>query len=661
LSDIQNLQQIQWPYPVDYDKTNEAEYDVLVIGASIGGCYAAMAAYEAGAKVAVVDQGPIIRSGSSGTGFDHWHSATENPACTVTAEEVTEAYRQPGGIWGGSFCPSHLRYIECKESWDCLLTAEKIGVPFRDYDDEFEGARFRDDKSKILYAYDLDKKNCIRFKGGAQFKPLLKAELDRLGMDQYEFTCATSLLTEGGKKGARVVGATALSIRTGEFFVFKAKTVVMATGYSQGLWVFSTELAGGSANFYDPNNANDGHVMGLRAGAKLHGLESNHHWLNGGGGFRRMLYGTGDCHNTWYPCPIVDANGKQVPYVDADGNVVKTIDELYHNIFMNPKLVGGEEYHLLPDLPDLIRKGEYTLPLYADLTQLEPKERDALWGIMVGNEGKTNYPVLKMYNKYGFDPAKDMLEVATQDNLESYATPMPLWLSNTVSRWRNTSPQTTFLIDWNLMTTVPGLYVAGDLAGGNYAAGACATGRYAGRNAAVYARTLEFADSEQEQVNAERERIYAPVKHPTDVGVAWREFKAGLARVMQDYCALTKCESLFDRGLEWIDSLEQNEMKHLYARNPHELVRCAELMNSIIMARAILEASKARKCSIAQYSFERIDYPEECPDDQLTLLCAHLKDDDKFVYEEVPVRYYLQAPYADNYSDNYDKYCNLDD
>ena len=41
----------------------------------------------------------------------------------------------------------------------------------------------------------------------------------------------------------------------------------------------------------------------------------------------------------------------------------------------------------------LIKSGELTLPLYADLTSMPEDERRAIFGLMVGNEGRTRVPI----------------------------------------------------------------------------------------------------------------------------------------------------------------------------------------------------------------------------------------------------------------------------
>ncbi len=52
---------------------------------------------------------------------------------------------------------------------------------------------------------------------------------------------------------------------------------------------------------------------------------------------------------------------------------------------------------ILPDLKERIMKGEFKLPLYADLPSMPEYERRVIFGVMVGNEGKSKVPVLDTY------------------------------------------------------------------------------------------------------------------------------------------------------------------------------------------------------------------------------------------------------------------------
>ena len=80
----------KWPYPVNYGKENIIETDVLFIGGVIAGSHGAISAVKKGIRVAVVDKGPVIRSGLGGAGVDHWHLACTNPASNITSEEIME-------------------------------------------------------------------------------------------------------------------------------------------------------------------------------------------------------------------------------------------------------------------------------------------------------------------------------------------------------------------------------------------------------------------------------------------------------------------------------------------------------------------------------------------------------------------------------------------
>ena len=62
----------KWPYPNEVGEEETVESDVLVLGGGLAGCFAAIAAARSGKRVVLVEKGAAERSGSGGTGFDHW-------------------------------------------------------------------------------------------------------------------------------------------------------------------------------------------------------------------------------------------------------------------------------------------------------------------------------------------------------------------------------------------------------------------------------------------------------------------------------------------------------------------------------------------------------------------------------------------------------------
>jgi succinate dehydrogenase/fumarate reductase flavoprotein subunit len=648
-----------WPYPVRYDRETEAEFDVLVVGGGVAGCHAAINAARAGARVAILDKGSVIRSGSGGAGCDHWHGAVGNPCCDITPEEfvrVVDTY--PFGVTteygNGITC-----YIMTKESYETLLDLESMGARVRDGGDEFVGSEFRDDQTKLMFAYDYTGRHILRVFGW-EFKPALHRELKRLGVTIFDRTMATSLLSEDGGQGARVTGATAVNVRTGEFYVLRAKATVLATAQPLRLWVFSTELQGFAGIHDDPNCAGDGCAMAWDAGGELTLMEkSGPH----PGGFRYVAYGSGNSHNTWFACNIVDANGKEVPWVDRDGRLLETATER-HRPAPGQKyfLYGGRlarDYRgpsLAPDLQERIARGEFTLPLYADLPSMPDDERRAIFGLMLSQEGKCRIPVYDVYTQAGFDPDKDLLQAPVMAP-DGYG-PKPWWAGQPARQWRESG----FLVDgggvafdWDLRTTLEGLYAAGvQLAGGaDHAASAC-TGRYAGRKAAEYARSARAPSVARAQIDKEKTRVYAPVNRTE--GVGWKELQAGLCRVMQDYCGEYRSENTLNVGLEWLDGIRRSEVAQAYARNPHELMRTLECSVRLTVGETMMHASLARRASSRGLCFNRLDYPELDPPEWDKLVTVR-RQGAGVVTRDLPWDYWRQAPYSQSLADNYASHC----
>lgn len=401
-----------WPYEVHYGKEHVLEADVLIVGGGVAGERAAIEARKYGATVIVADRGDSSRSGRGGAGVDHWLNAVTNPCSTVTPEEFTDtAMHVSGGYTNGI-----ARYISAKEGWDTLLEAEEMGVQIRDTEGEFKGASFRDEETGLLFAYDNKARHMLRIYG-ARIKPCVDREMKRLGVHVENRICITAFLTENGKQGARVIGALGVNSRTGEFYIFKAKAVVVATGGASRVWNFAPEITE-SNSMMDLNLAGLGWVAGIKAGAEF--CMMDHVIRDIKPGFGYAPYSMGNTGNTYYGTKIVDADGKEVQMVNCAGKEVSIEDTMLpgnkdkFTLGVGIGLFGlsvdnsYNESVVDPKLPDKIRSGEYKLPLYADFPGMDEKTRRAVFGLMVGHEGKTMASVYKNYTQWGFDPDKDM-------------------------------------------------------------------------------------------------------------------------------------------------------------------------------------------------------------------------------------------------------------
>ena len=674
----------KWPYGNEMDQEETIRSDVLVLGGGLSGCFAAIAAARRGLSVTLVEKGAAERSGSAGTGFDHWESACTNPCSQVTPEEIAEAYVNEQDWYSNGIA----HYIECREGYDRLLDLESFGGKVRDTEDEFKGAEFRDDETKLMFAYDYKNKFTIRV-WGSTFKPALAKEMRRLGVRVMDRTEATALLMEntsgvgndsgedakqdvseqtagenasgwnknrnmpeqtkekvsgcaakrsgqeqiskvGGngnnlqqdtekrdsgkteKGNPRCAGALGMNVHTGKFYIFRAKSTVLAMSRPARVWLFNADMAG-LCEFRPFQSIGSGHAMGWRVGVEFTMMEKSVRAEFSAAGRSFPPYGAGNNHNTWYAATMVDARGVEIPYVNRDGVELKTVSERYYpapgqKFFLKGGVIDNPKYEYRGpetlDFEELMKRG-YQLPFYADLSRMPEPERRVIWGMMIGEEAKTKVPIYQNYTERGFDPEKHMLQ--------SYGTG---WQSaNFLEQERQFfGAPGGVMHDWDLKTNIDGLYAAGDQLYASDCAGfACATGYYAGRKAADYAAAADFAETDRGQIDAEKERLYAPLFAEKEDGISWKELNMAISKAMQNYCGGVKCEALLKEGLNLLESFEKEIVPKLTAANPHELMRVHEVLDILTVAQIVLHASLARKSSSAPLCFQRSDYPEMDP------------------------------------------------
>lgn len=590
-----------WNYPSYIDKTETMETDVLVLGGGIAGCMAAIAAAKKGKKVLVVEKAAVKRSGAGGSGCDHWEQAATNPCSNVTPEELLEAMMEDNDGYNNAI--SH--YIECREGWDRLVDIEKMGGKIRDIDDEFKGAEFRDEDTKLMFAYDYKSKITLRI-WATTFKPAMEKEMRRLGVKIVNHVSITALLTEEGKNGGRCIGATGISGRTGKFYIFKGKAVVMAMSRPARIWLFSAAYPG-LCEFRPMSCIGSGHAMGWRIGAEFNMMEKSVKAQFSAAGRSYPPYSAGNNHNTWYPASLIDAEGKEIPYADRDGNILGNVMDRFkpsegQKFFMKGGNIEKAKYSY--DGPetlsyDDIKDNGYKLPFYADLTEMPEHERNVIWGMMIGEEGKTKVPVYKSFTEAGFDPKKHVLQCYGTGWMSAEFLPQERQLFGLPGGFMN---------DWRLQSNIPGLFVAGDaLFASNCYGHAASTGHYAGRHAAEYAEEVNLGEINTLQVETEKKRVYAPLKNDLENGITWKELNHAISKAMQNYCGEFKEEMVLKTGLEVLKKYERDIIPQTSAANPHELVRLLEVYDILTVAQIIIEASIQRKNSCSKLEFFRTD------------------------------------------------------
>ncbi|MFC1554923.1 FAD-dependent oxidoreductase [candidate division KSB1 bacterium] len=637
---------IEWPYDIDYRGLDEISTDVLVLGGGIAGCWASIGAVRNGAEVVMIEKGASQTSGAGGSGCDHWEAAATNPCSKISPEELTDAMiRAHSGYNNGI---SH--YIECREGWDRLVDLERMGGKIRDTDGEFKGAEFRDEKTGLLFAYDYKNRFTIRV-WGSTFKKALYKECKKSGVKIFDRNMAVSLLISDGENGRKVTGVLSINTRTGKRTVFRAKSVILCMSRPTRMWLFSPDKPGIS-EFRPPQCTGDGHAMGWEAGVEFTMMEKSvrAEWS----GTRSFPpYGTGNNHNTWYACSMVDAAGREIPWINRDGKILENISQRYYPAEgQRLYFKGGGE----PDFPvyeflgpdtipteKLLEMG-YKLPFYADLPSMPEHERRIIWGMMIGNEGKTEIPILKNYSEAGFDPDKDMLQSYGDGWRSAKFQPDERQLFGLPGGMMN---------DWKLQTNIEGLFAAGDiLFASNCHGHAAATGHYAGRHAADFAKDEIIRDYDKNIVKTKSEKIFSLLEKKNSETVSWRDLNVKITQIMQEHCGEIKIGELLKTGLKKLEELKRNEVSRLYASNPHELTRNLEVLNILTNAELVTQSCLARKASSEELHFNRTDYPEQDPPEWKKFIMVR-NDNGTVKTDAIPLDYYgnLKDKYEELNSD----------
>lgn len=377
--------------------------------------------------------------------------------------------------------------------------------------------------------------------------------------------------------------------------------------------------------------------MGYRAGIEFTMMEKSVRGEFSAAGRSFPPYGTGNNHNTWYAATMVDARGVEIPYVNRDGVELKTVSERYYpapgqKFFLKGGVIDEAKYEYRGpetlDFEELMKRG-YELPFYADLSRMPEMERKVIWGMMVGEEGKTKIPILRNYTERGFDPEKHMLQ--------SYGTGWQSAAFLGQERQLFGAPG-GLMHDWDLKTNIDGIYGAGDQL---YASDCCgfaaATGYYAGRKAADYASSVGLAPVNKEEVEKEKKRLYAPMY--VENGMDWRELNMAISKAMQNYCGGVKRGELLKEGLDLLESYEREAVPMLSCANPHELMRAHEVMDILEVSKLIINACLLRESSSRPLCFQRGDCPELDPEKDQCFITIR-QENGRIVRGTVPHGYY---------------------
>ncbi|USX17825.1 fumarate reductase/succinate dehydrogenase flavoprotein subunit [Oxalobacteraceae bacterium OTU3REALA1] len=389
---------------------------------------------------------------------------------------------------------------------------------------------------------------------GHDIKKVLYRRLKRQRVEISNRLVATRLLTAAD---GSIAGAMSFDCRTGDFHVIRAKAVVLATGAAGRLGLPASGYLFGT--YENPANAGDGYSMAYHAGAELSGIECFQ--------INPLIkdYNGPACAYVTGPFGGFTTNNKGERFIECDYWSGQMMQEFYN------ELQGGNG------------------PVFLKLDHLAEETISTIETILHTNERPSRG---RFHEGRGTNYREQMVEMHISEiGLCSGHSASGVWVNE------------------HAETTVAGLYAAGDLAcvPHNYMLGAFVYGKLAGESAARRCADIELAPLDDAQVEAERERVWAPLSRTDGLPPAQVEYK--LRRMVNDYLQPPKVTRKMEIGLTRFEAIRA-DLDRLSAAGPHELMRALEVHAIRDCAEMAARASLFRTESRWGLYHNRVDHPE---------------------------------------------------
>ena len=581
-------------------ETVTVKTDVLVVGAGLAGCMAALRARDRGAGVIVAEKSHALCSGQAGSGIDHiWgYIPPVHSRIGWSVDDLVEDHMQ--GVAHGFAKRDLLRFI-ASEIYPRLLDLERLGIRIRYKESKLPG------KFRLVHQFhSLPSSLNVE---GHRIKQRLTKGAEKSGARIINRLMITYLLTKDGLIG----GALGVGTRDNKLYVIRAKSIVLAAGGKTGR--IGRESTGSAYfNLHLPGSLSaDGKAMALHSGLAIMNME-----FLGARRYGLANYETAGRppRNTWQPAAaIVNGAGETVVpktafYDWGDLERGRPIDAAETR--RQWLAAGGIDPQGMPSRKEMMEAG----PFYVDCTGGSEEEiRYVEWAL--SHEGKCRQ-LLRHLRESGVDLAKDKLELGLG------------------SREIGNLAASGLIVDKNMETGIKGLFAAGDEIGGvPFGASSCAlaTGWKSGEMAVKHAgRHGVFLPVEEERLESVKEKCAAMMKS-TD-GCGWREVEETMQNIMDTYCGDVKTGMMLQRGLDRLHALKDVPIR---AANPHERTRGLEVQSLLCNAEMILRASLAREESRKHpVNFFRADFPEQ-NDAQWRAFSTVKLEKGKFILSGIPI------------------------
>lgn len=564
--------------------THVLEYDIVVIGGGTAGPMAAIKAKERDPtlNVLLLEKANVKRSGAISMGMDGLNNAV------IPGHATPEQYTREITIANDGIVDQSTVYAYAKHSFATIEQLDRWGVRFeKDATGDYAVKKVHHMGSYVLPMPE-----------GHDIKKVLYRQLKRARVGITNRIVATRLLTDSH---GNVCGVLGFDCRTADFYVVRAKAVILCCGAAGRLGLPASGYLMGT--YENPTNAGDGYAMAWHAGAALSNLECFQ--------INPLIkdYNGPACAYVTGPLGGFTANSKGERFIECDYWSGQMMWEFYQELQSGNGPVFLKLDHLAEETIQTIEQILHT------------NERPSRGRFHAGR--RTDY---------------------RQQMVEMHISEIGFCSGHSASGVR---------VNEHAQTSVPGLYAAGDMAAvpHNYMLGAFTYGWFAGQHAADYVAGRSHAPLDEAQIAAERARIYAPLERESGLAPAQVEYK--LRRMVNDYLQPPKVTRKMEIGLARFAAIV-DDIDVIKAQNAHELMRAAEVRAIRDCAEMAARASLFRTESRWGLYHHRVDFPQRDDHDWFCHTELYKNERGEMACRKRPVEPYV-VPLADSERDAYTK------
>ena len=363
----------------------------------------------------------------------------------------------------------------------------------------------------------------------------------------------------------KIAGAYGFSLDDSIFYVISAKSVICATGGAAGLYRPNNPGFSRHKMWYCPFNTGAGYAMGIRAGAEMTTFE--------------MRFIALRCKDTIAPTGTI-AQGVGAPQINGNG-------EEYEKKYGQPK-TSVRMYSTVRE------NQEGRGPCYLKTGGINREEENALYKAYLNMAPAQTLRWLER----GKGPAEENVEIeGTEPYIVGGHTGSGYW------------------IDTKRTTTLPGLYAAGDVAGGSpqkYVTGCFAEGEIAALAALEYIRDKEHLLPAAREIEQRLKTVNAFLQGETGPYTA-EDIEDAMQKTMDDYAGGISSGYSFNLQKLRVAKSRIEELlvlsQKLKAGDGHGLLLIHEVIDRLYVCKVLIHHLEARKETRWHVFQENADYP----------------------------------------------------